>query len=455
MFEDKLMVEDSVMNKEHILQLVQENRIKTVIVCINDNSNINRTRFISIEHFLSSVIDSGLGLSSAVFAFDTRGELIEDINNGYSGGYPSWIIKPDLSTFSIIPYLPNTARIIGDVYYSTGNPVDVAPRNILKKIISLYENEGIIVKGAFEFEFFIFQKDASNGINPVFSSKQCYSEVHESLMFEMIRDIMYNLSAIGAGPEIANTEYASGQLEITNSPFYGVEIADMATYYKMSIKEIVEPRNLIASFMAKPKAGQNGSGAHLHISFIDAQGNNLFKDENSEDGLSEICHNFIAGQMLHAKSMCCLVNPTVNSYKRLEEYRFAPATVSWGYEHRGAMIRVPYSRNQNTRIENKLPGSDTNPYITLAAILAAGLDGIKNKMKPPKECNGYTSYESHFPKLPNTLMQAISELKKDTYFKSILGDEFIKQYILLREFEWNRYQTHISDWEISEYLEQI
>ncbi len=449
------MVGKNLMDKECILQSIQENRVDSVIVCINDSSNVNRSRFVSVEHFLSNVLDNGLGLSSAVFSFDTRGELVETINNGFAGGFPSWIIKPDISTFSLIPYLPNTARIIGDVYYPSGEPVDIAPRNVLKKIISLYRDEGIIIKGAFEYEFFIFKRQPSNEINPIFSSKQCYSEVHQPLIFEIIKDIIYNLSAIGAGPEIANTEYASGQIEVTNSPFYGVEIADMAVYYKMTIKEIVEAKNLIACFMAKPKANQNGSGAHLHISFVDAEGNNLFRDKNSPDGLSELCHNFIAGQLSHAESMCCLINPTINSYKRLEKFRFAPITKSWGYEHRGAMIRIPFNRNHNTRIENKLPGSDTNPYITLAAILAAGLDGIKNKMSSPKKCNGHTTYENHFARLPNTLINAISELKKDTYFKGILGEEFINQYILLREYEWNRYMSHVSDWEISEYLEQI
>lgn len=440
--------------KEHALQLIQENRIKTVIVCVNDNSNINRSRFVSVEHFLSQVLDNGLGLSSAVFAFDTNGELNDKIGSGYRGGFPSWVVKPDMSTFSIIPYLPNTARVIGDVYDSSNNLIEFAPRNVLKKVIALYKQEGIIVKGAFEYEFFIFNKN-NNDINPIFNSKQCYSEVHESLMIDIIRDIMYNLSAIGAGPEIANTEYASGQFEITNSPFYGVEIADMASYYKMTIKELVNQRNLIASFMAKPKANQNGSGAHLHISFNDIKGNNLFSDDSFPDGLSKMCKNFIAGQIKYANSMCSLVNPTVNSYKRLEDYRFAPTTVSWGYEHRGAMIRIPYSKNPNTRIENKLPGSDTNPYISLAAILAAGLDGIKSETKLSDSCNGDTTYENSYDRLPKTLIDAINELKKDTYFKSVLGEEFIKQYIQLREFEWNRYMNHISDWELSEYLEQI
>lgn len=448
------IIKDKEYYKEHVSQLIQENRIKTVIVCVNDNSNINRSRFVSVEHFLSNVMTNGLGLSSAVFAFDTKGELNNKVGGGYKGGFPSWVVKPDLSTFSIIPYLPNTARVIGDVYDSFNNLIEYAPRNVLKKVISLYREEGIIVKGAFEYEFFIFEKSKDN-INPIFNSKQCYSEVHEPLMIEMIRDIMGNLSAIGAGPEIANTEYASGQLEITNSPFYGVEIADMASYYKMTIKEIVKQKDLLATFMAKPKSNQNGSGAHLHISFYNTEGINLFSDNSFPDGLSDICHNFIAGQIKHANSLCGLVNPTVNSYKRLEEYRFAPTTVSWGYEHRGAMIRIPFSRNQNTRIENKLPGSDTNPYITLAAVLAAGLDGIKNKTKKPNSCNGDTTYENYYERLPNNLFDAINELKKDTYFKNILGDEFINQYILLREYEWDRYMNHISDWELSEYLEQI
>lgn len=442
-------------HKDRISQLIQKNMIKTVIVCANDNSNINRSRFVSSEHFLSNVLDNGLGLSSAVFAFDTRGELNNNIGNGFKGGFPSWIIKPDNSTFSITPHLEKTAKVIGDVYDSSKNPIEVAPRNVLKKVISLYKEEGIIVKGAFEYEFFIFEKNKNSVTDPIFSSKQCYSEVHESLMIEVIRDIMSNLTAIGAGPEIANTEYATGQLEITNSPFYGVEIADMASYYRMNIKEIVEQKNLIASFMAKPIATQNGSGAHLHISLYDKKGNNLFKDDSSDDGISRMCHHFIGGQIKHAKAMCALVNPTVNSYKRLENYRFAPTTISWGYEHRGAMIRIPFNRNENTRIENKLPGSDTNPYITLAAILAAGLDGIKNKTKSSAPCTNDTTYEDSYEKLPNTLIKAINELKKDVYFKDVLGKEFINQYILLREYEWNRYMSHISDWELTEYLDLI
>ncbi|WP_019227450.1 glutamine synthetase family protein [Sedimentibacter sp. B4] len=450
---DKIIDEKNVYI-EHVTQLIQENRIKTVIVCVNDNSNINRSRFVSVEHFMSSVVNSGIGLSSAVFAFDTKGELNDKVGGGYKGGFPSCVVKPDLSTFSIVPYLPNTARVIGDVYDSFGNLIEYTPRNVLKKVISLYKKEGIIIRGAFEYEFFIFEKN-NDSLKPIYNSIQCYSEVHEPVLINIIQDIMNNLSAIGAGPEIANTEYASGQLEITNSPFYGVEIADMASYYKMTIKEIIKNKNLIATFMAKPKANQNGSGAHLHISFYDEDGNNLFSDNNFPDGLSDICHHFIAGQLKHAKGLCGLVNPTVNSYKRLEEYRFAPTSISWGYEHRGAMIRVPFARNQNARIENKLPGSDTNPYITLAAVLAAGLDGIKNKIQSPNSCNGDTTYENCYERFPITLIDAINQLKKDTYFKNILGEEFINQYILLREYEWNRYMKHVSDWEISEYLEQI
>ena len=440
-------------NKDQISQLIHRNNIKTIIISVNDLSNINRSRFVSEEHFMSQVIDHGLGLSSAAFSFDTKGELNSKVGKGYKGGFPSRNIKPDISTFCITPNNSNIARVIADVYDSSDNLVEFTPRNVLKKVIELYKREGIMVKGAFEYEFFIFKNNVDGNLSPISGSKQCFSEVYQKEIISIIEDIMYNLSAIGAGPEIANTEYAPGQFEVTNSPFWGVEIADMAYYFKTIIKETVQQKDLIASFMAKPLANQCGSGAHLHVSLYDADGNNLFMDGNSADGLSEICHNFIAGQIEHANALCCLTNPTVNSYKRFEKYRFAPTSISWGYEHRGAMIRVPNSRDENTRIENKLPGSDTNPYITLSAILAAGLDGIKNKTNLPKPCNGDTTYEDNYDKLPRSLLEALNELKKDTFFRTILGEEFINQYILLRESEWNRYMSHISDWELSEYLQ--
>lgn len=441
--------------QDNIVRLIHENQIHTVRACTSDNTNVQRSRYVSSEHFINKVIQDGISLPSVVFSFDTSAQINQKAGDGFKNGYPSWVIKPDMNTFGIVPYLQGTARVICDVYYSSLKPIAFAPRNVLKKVLEMYKREGIKVKGAYEYEFFVFKNNNNGGFEPIWNGKQCYSEIKQNSVEDILRDVMLNLTEMGAGPEVANTEYASGQFEVSNSPFWGIEIADMAFYYRTSIKEIIGQKDLIASFMAKPLANQCGSGAHLHISLYDKDDNNLLKDDKNSDGLSDLCHNFIAGQIEHADSLCALVNPTINSYKRLQGYMFAPTTKTWGYEHRGAMIRVPFCRDSNTRIENRLPGADTNPYITLAAILASGLDGIKNKLNSPAPCTETDTYSENLAELPHTLIDAINELKKDTYFKAILGEEFIDNYITLREGEWGRYMSHISDWELSEYMDLI
>jgi glutamine synthetase len=257
---------------------------------------------------------------------------------------------------------------------------------------------------------------------------------------------------MGAGPEVANTEYGSGQFEVTNSPFWGVEIADMAFFYRTSIKELLAKKGYSATFMSKPLANMSGSGAHMNHSLYDLEGNNLFYDSTREHGLSDLCLNFIGGQLRHAKALTALCNPTINSYKRLQPYSFAPNKTSWGYEHRSAMIRVPGARGEHTRLENRLPGSDTNPYITLAALLAAGLDGIKNKIQPLPPLQNMDAYSSDLERLPTSLPEALVELENDECFANILGKEFIDHYSTLRKSEWNRFLKAVTDWELKEYL---
>jgi glutamine synthetase len=437
---------------EYVRQVILERQIHTVRVSLHDNANVQRARFVSSRHFLDKVINENIAYPSILFSMDSSTKLVEKAGAGFESGYPSWILKPDLSTFSVVPYSPGNARVIADVYDNSGNIVETVPRYILKKVLDKYEAEGIKVKGAFEYEFFIFTKNGEK-LEPIWNGLNCLSEIKQSTVEEIISSIMLNLGEIGAGPEVANTEYASGQFEITNSPFWGIEIADMAFYYRTSIREIIDKFGLTATFMAKPVADQSGSGAHIHLSLYDKDDNNLLYDNNSEDGLSALCRHFIGGQIHHACSMTALVNSTINSYKRLQPYSFAPTTVSWGYEHRGAMIRIPNSRKKGTRIENRLPGADTNPYISLAAILAAGLDGIKNKISPCNPLVNEDAYKCNCEKLPLTLQEAINELKTDTFFKEALGEEFIAHYITLREAEINRYNKHISDWEYKEYME--
>lgn len=441
----------------HITQLLREKQIHTVRVSLHDPSNIQRTRYVPLRYFLEQVMHGSLSYPSALFSMDTSAKLLPEAGDGFDGGYPSWVLKPDLATFGILPSSQGMAHVISDIFLPDGQPVPTSPRHILRRVLNNLTEDGYRVYGAFEYEFYVFlgdgQRTGSSSLEPVWSGLQCFSEVVQAQVEDIITSVMFALTEMGAGPEVANTEYGSGQFEVTNSPFWGLEIADMAFYYRTIIKEILQRKGYKATFMSKPVSSSSGSGAHTHLSLFDQKGNNLFSDPHQPDGLSNLCRWFIGGQIRHAKALCALCNPTINSYKRLQPYTFAPTTVTWGYEHRGAMVRIPQYRGENTRLENRLPGADTNPYIALAAMLAAGLDGIRQQLDPPPALAKQDAYAQEFDRLPRSLPQALTALEEDEFFRETLGEEYLRHYILMRHAEWERYEAAVTDWEYKEYLD--
>lgn len=435
---------------DHIRQALRENKIQTIRVTLHDNSNIQRARYVPVRYFLENVMQGSITFPSVVFSMDTSATVQQEAGDGFAGGYPSWVLKPDLSTFGLLPHSPGMARVIADIYTPDGVPIATSPRHVLRQVLDKFTQERIKVFGAFEYEFYVF-KQGDKGLNPIWTGMQCFSEVKQAEVEDIITSVLYGLTEMGAGPEVANTEYGSGQFEVTNSPFWGVEIADMAFYYRTSIREILHHKGYTSTFMSKPVANTSGSGAHMNHSLYDEAGNNLFYDEKKPDGLSDICRWFIGGQLRHARALTALCNPNINSFKRLQPYSFAPATPTWGYEHRGAMIRVPMARGQHLRLENRLPGADTNPYVSLAAILAAGLDGIQNQIEPPEPLRNQDAYASP-DRLPKSMPEALEALDNDPWAKEMLGEEFIQHYITLRQAEWERFHNHITDWELNEYM---
>ena len=436
----------------HIQQMMRDHQIHTVRMTLNDNSNIARARYIPAQKFLELGTNGRISFPSVLFSMDTSENVQRKVGGGFRGGFPSWEIKPDYSTFGPLPYKPGIARLIGDLYRGDDTPVETAPRHVLKRVLQEYEKTGYRVYGAFEYEFYVF-KETANGLEPAWKGLHCFSETKQSQVEDIFVSLLNGLAEMGAGPEVANTEYGSGQFEVTHSPFWNLEIADMAFYYRTSIKEILHEKGYKATFMSKPVNDMSGSGAHLNLSLHDERDQNVFANAGAPDGLSDVCRWFIGGQQRHARSLAALVNPTVNSYKRLQPYSFAPATNTWGYEHRGAMIRIPQHRGSKTRIEHRLPGADTNPYLSLAAILAAGLDGIRNKIEPTPPLENQDAYLSEFEPLPRSLWEAVNELKKDTFFTELLGESFMTDYLTLRTAECDRYMKHVTDWELKEYLD--
>ncbi|WP_245926185.1 glutamine synthetase family protein [Sulfoacidibacillus thermotolerans] len=436
-------------------RLIRDHQIQLVRICVQDSSNIARSKYVPVQQFLQHVLYEGISFPSALFDMDTASVLQADVGQGFSGGYPSYQLRVDPATFSILPFTQGEARIIADVYDDSGSQITFAPRTVLQRVVSRLREHGYHVRGAFEYEFYVFEQ--TNGqLKPVWEGLHCFSETKQAEVAHIIQAVLQGLSHLGAEPEVANTEYGSGQFEVTYAPHEGIAIADMAFYYRTAIKEIIHKLGYTATFMSKPIANMSGSGAHLHHSLWSVEGVNLFADNSQVNCLSDIGRWFIGGQLKFASALSLFINPTVNAYKRLQPYTFAPTRVTWGFENRCAMIRIPRQRGAKTRIENRLPGADTNPYLALAALLAAGLYGIEQQIEPPHALQGQDAYQIG-EVLPKTLYEALEHAhlvnpEEAQWFEQILGPEFIKHHESLRRTEWDRYMAHVSDWEMNEYF---
>ncbi|MCY0894573.1 MAG: glutamine synthetase family protein [Acidibacillus sp.] len=446
---------DTQHSTEYMQRLIRDHQIQIVRICVQDSSNIARSKYVPVPYFLQHVLSEGVSFPSALFDMDTASGLQTHVGQGFVGGYPSFHLRVDPTTFSILPFIPGEARIIADVYDGNDSLVEFAPRTVLQRVLSRLQQKGYYVRGAFEYEFYVFER-INGQLRPVWDGLHCLSETKQVEVSHIIKAILQGLSSLGAEPEVANTEYGEGQFEVTYAPHDNIGIADMAFYYRTAIKEIVHKLGYTATFMSKPVADMSGSGAHLHHSLWSMDGHNLFADVHDPNGISDLTRWFIGGQLKFASILSIFINSTVNSYKRLRPYTFAPTTVSWGYENRGAMIRVPNKRGGETRIENRLPGADTNPYVSLAALLAAGLYGIEHQIEPPMVLHEQDAYKVG-EMLPKTLYEALAcgllEQSDDTkWFEQLLGPAFIKHQQLLRRTEWDRYMMHVSDWEKEEYL---
>ena len=372
-------------------------------------------------------------------------------------------LYPDYDTFEIFPWRPQqgkVARLICDVYTPDGKPFEGDPRWILKKTIKEANEMGYRFDVGPECEFFLFHTD-DNGLPTTLSHEKAgYFDLEPNDLGENIRrDMVLTLEDMGFEIEASHHEVAPAQHEIDFKYDEALKTADNIQTFKMTVKTIAKRHGLYATFMPKPKFGISGSGMHINMSLATKEGKNIFADEKGKIGLSDDAYHFIAGIMKHARGMSAITNPLVNSYKRLVPGYEAPVYIAWSAKNRSPLIRIPASRGNGTRVELRNPEPTANPYLVLALCLAAGLDGIKNKIEPDAELREnvfeLTDEDKERLKiesLPADLHEAVEELKKDEFIQSVLGSHISGKYIEAKEAEWNEYRTQISDWEIEEYL---
>ena len=374
---------------------------------------------------------------------------------------------PDLDTLAIFPWRPQqgkVARLICDIQKRDGSPYEGDSRYILQKVLKEAEGLGYRFDVGPECEFFLFHTD-DNGNPTVFSHEKAgYFDMSPIDQGENVRrDIILTLEEMGFEVESSYHEVASAQHEIDFRYDEALLSADNIMTFKLAVKTIAKRFGMHATFMPKPRAGINGSSMHTNIS-LKKDGKNVFADENDEYGLSQEAYWFIGGLMKHARGLSAITNPLVNSYKRLFPAQTgagftAPAYISWSPINRSQMIRIPAQREENTRIELRSPDPSCNPYLTLAVCLAAGLDGIKNHIEPPKPVNEdvrkMTDEERmalNIEPLPRNLYEALNGLEQDELVKQVLGEELCKCYIAAKKQEWESYSAQVSQWETEQYL---
>lgn len=436
-------------SKEDILAMVEENGVKFI-----------RLQFTDILGTLKNVAITDRQLEKALnnhCMFDGS-----SINGFVRVEESDMYLRPDLDTFVIFPWRPQQgklARLICDVYMPDGTPFEGDPRYILKKAINKAKDMGYTMNVGPECEFFLFEVD--NDGNPTLKTndKGSYFDLGPIDLGENARrDMTLALEDMGFEIETSHHEVAAGQNEIDFKYADALVTADNIATFKYVVKSIAQRHGLYATFMPKPLHGVNGSGMHINISLI-KDGKNAFHNEEDELGLSSVAYNFIAGVLKHIKEICPITNPLVNSYKRLVPDYEAPVYIAWSAKNRSPLIRVPSAREEGTRIELRSPDPSSNPYLVLACLLLAGLEGIKYNLEPPKcidknifALNREERKRENIESLPESLHEAVAYMQKSDLVKEALGKNTFEYYIRAKEVEWDNYRTQVHQWEITSYL---
>lgn len=427
------------------------------IECITpDQAGVARGKMMPSKKFTSN---TSLALPSAVFMTTISGDYPED---GHGFVYPEddgdLKLEPDLSTLSVVPWETDpTAQVICDLVHQDGRKVDFTPRNVLRKVVAEYESRGMKPVVAPEIEFYLVRKnpDPDYPLEPpigrsgrAIAGGQGYSIAGVNEFDELIDDIYHFSEAQGLEIDTLIHEEGAGQLEINLRHGDPVELADQVFMFKRTIREAAMKHGTYATFMAKPIQGQPGSAMHIHQSIIDKKtGKNIFTDEAGSE--TDAFRHFIGGMQRHIPNALVMLAPYVNSYRRLTQSASAPVNTKWGYDNRTTAFRVPRSDTAARRVENRIPSSDANPYLALAASLACGLLGLIEKV--PCEAPVGTSANEDEIELPRGLLEAVDLFEGDAALRNILGESFVTTYCAIKKAEFETFMEVISPWE-REYL---
>lgn len=428
---------------EKIKRIIEEKGIRTIEVVHPDTLGILGGKMIPTKSFLKNYED-GFGICRASLGWDIQGNLFEGLEiSDFKSGCPDVIVKPILSTFREIPWRKGSAFVFGELYEENGDIFRLAPRQILKQLISRYEELKYRPLVGVELEFYLLDNEKQQlhqGIHSYSLSKGIELEY-------VIEEIRNNLEKFGINIEATHAEYGPGQFEIIIEYGYALEVADKLVILKSIVKEIARKHGYYATFMAKPLAEESGSGFHIHQSLWDVEAkNNVFQQD------IKVANQYLAGLTNTLSDFMAFSSPSINSYKRFSKYSFAPVNQSWGYDNRTAAVRSLLGNGKGSRLEQRIGSADANPYLAIAASLAGGLYGLENKLSLNEDASN-DAYSTFKKPLPRNLDAALNHLEKSKAAQKYFGEEFIKLFLAIGRNEVNLYEQAVTDWEFNRYFE--
>lgn len=452
------------MTTSEVLTYVKNHPSGKVKVAVTDIDGVLRGKYIAAEK-LVSVIESKLGFCDVTFGWDMADTVYDNAKfTGWHTGYPDAQVKIDLSTFRKIPWENEVPFFLGDFVLPDNAPVYACPRQLLKKVLTDATQQGFVPYFSQEFEWFNFTETPDTAhqknfrdLTPLSPGMFGYSILRSALKNEYMSNLFELLVKFDIPVEGLHTETGPGVYEAAIKYGPVLQAADQAVLFKTAVKEIAYKHGVMATFMAKIHESLPGCSGHVHQSLWDASSKqNLFHDDTDPHKMSPVMKSYIAGQLHCLPFILPMIAPTINSYKRLVEGAWAPTTLTWGIDNRTVALRALPGHPKASRLETRVVGSDTNPYLALAACMAAGLYGVKNKMTLQKEIttgNGYKDTSNGV--LPQNLHVATQQMKASALAKELFGESFVEHFTLTREWEWRQYAKAVTDWELKRYFEII
>jgi glutamine synthetase len=444
-------VTEATVDLEPAKEFLEREDVQTVECMFADTWGIPRGKRLSRQHFLSSARGNGFAMANVVFTWDMHSTIFPTAFVNDETGYPDMHVKPDLSTLRLAGWKDRTAYCFcNTIDPATGEAIPFDGRAILRRAVERMQALGYEPIAATELECHLLNSDWT----PFYTGVHCYSMQKGAEVEPIVSEIQRILEASGIIVESWNVEYGPAQVEVNVDHGPPLDVADATVVLKYVVKRVAASHGLRATFMPKPYIAEAGNGLHIHQSLLGADGQNAFAESDDGPPLhSKLMRRYLSGLLAHQIELQPINCPTINSYKRVEDYSFAPTQVSWGLDHRLVAVRTVVDQGPATRLECRWGSAEANPYYVLAGCIGAGADGLEHERELPPMVTGDPHVDASLTRLPTNLAEALPAFERSEFAREVFGEVFVDAFLVMLRHELEQFSRHVTDWEFERYRE--